>query len=132
MNVGIIGAGGIANKLHLPQLAKLPAFKVTRLSGRSPARLRMLAERFDVPHWSHDHHDILNDASIAAVVVALPHPFHVPIGLEVVAAGKHLMMQKPLCDRLEDADHFAAAQTATDRSVLCFRTSRRRCTRCGP
>jgi predicted dehydrogenase len=120
LNVGIIGAGGIANKLHLPQLAALPGMTVTRLSGRSPARLRTLAERFGVPHWSHEHGDILKDPDIDAVVVALPHPLHVPVGLDVLAAGKHLMMQKPLCDSLDDANRFAGAAARADRTVFCL------------
>lgn len=57
LTFGIIGAGGIANKLHLPQLSALPDARVKRLSGRSARRLRILAERFDVPFWSHDHRD---------------------------------------------------------------------------
>jgi predicted dehydrogenase len=119
LNVGIIGAGGIANKLHLPQLTAMPEVRVTRLSGRSPQRLRTLAERFSVPHWSHNHEDILKDPDVDAVVVALPHPLHVPVGLEALSAGKHLMMQKPLCDTLEDANRFAAAAAQTDKVVFC-------------
>ena len=85
---GIIGAGGIASKLHLPQLAGVPGARVKRLSGRTPARLETLARRFGVPHWSRDHQDILADPEIDAVVIALPHPLHVPVGLEALSAGK--------------------------------------------
>ncbi len=120
MNVAIIGAGGIANKLHLPQLTALPDVRVTHLVGRSPRRLQVLAERFGVPRWSHEPRDVLEDGSIDAAVVALPHPLHVPVGLEVLAAGKHLLMQKPLCDTMEDADRFVAAVERSDRTVLCL------------
>ncbi len=120
VTIGIIGAGGIANKLHLPQLAELPDATVRRLSGRSAQRLETLAQRFGVPHWSSDHQDILNDPAIDAVVVALPHPLHVPLGIEVLAAGKHLLMQKPLCDTMEDADRFVRAVEGSDRTVLCL------------
>jgi len=120
ITVGIIGAGGIANKLHLPQLTQLPDVRVKRLSGRSARRLQVLAERFGVPEWSQDHEDILRDPEIDAVVVALPHPLHVPVGLEVLAARKHLLMQKPLCGAMEEADRFVAAVERTDRTVLCL------------
>jgi predicted dehydrogenase len=120
ITVGIIGAGGIAHKLHLPQLTQLPDVRVKRLSGRSAHRLQVLAERFRVPLWSHDHEDILGDPEIDAVVVALPHPLHVPVGLEVLAAGKHLLMQKPLCGSMEEADRFVAAVEGSSRTVLCL------------
>src|SRR5439155_1144486 len=54
LNVGIIGAGGIAQKLHLPQLAEMPEVEVVSLSGRKEHRLRSLAERFNVPRWTTD------------------------------------------------------------------------------
>jgi len=117
---GIIGAGGIANKLHLPQLTALPDARVKRLSGRSAHRLSILAERFGVPSWSHDHQDVLDDPEIDAVVVALPHPLHVPVGLEALAAGKHVLMQKPLCGQMEEADRFVAAAETSGRTVLCL------------
>lgn len=118
MNVGIIGAGGIAQKLHLPQIAAMPDLRVTHLSGRKEARLRTLAERFEVPHWSTDYRAMLSDGAVEGVIIALPHPLHVPVGLEALAAGKHLLMQKPLCGDMAEADAFAEAAAKTDRTVL--------------
>lgn len=118
MNVAIIGAGGIAQKLHLPQLARLPGVRITHLSGRKESRLRILAERYDVPNITTDYRAILADDSVHGVIVANPHPLHVPVGLEVLAAGKHLMMQKPLCADMGEANAFVAAVEHTDRTVL--------------
>lgn len=118
MNVGIIGAGGIAQKLHLPQIAEMDEMQVTHLCGRKEARLKILAERFDVPHWTTDHHALLSDNSLDGIIVALPHPLHVPVGLQVLAAGKHLLMQKPLCGDMGEADAFVQAVEGTDRTVL--------------
>ena len=118
LNVGIIGAGGIAQKLHLPQIAGMPGIRTTHLSGRKESRLRLLAERFDVPRWTTDHRDLLADDSLEGIIVALPHPQHVPVGLEVLASGKHLMMQKPLCGDMGEADAFVDAVENSDRTVL--------------
>jgi predicted dehydrogenase len=115
---GIIGAGGIANKLHLPQLTNLPNVRVKWVSGRSEHRLQVLCERFHVPQWTHDPQDILRDPEVDAVVVALPHPLHVSAGVEALSAGKHLLMQKPLCDTLDGANRFVDAVEQTDRTVL--------------
>ena len=120
MNVGIIGAGGIANKLHLPQLAQLPEVKLTWLSGRSKNRLEILSERWGVPRWTHDHQEMLKDPDLDGVIVALPHPLHVPAGIDALQAGKHLLMQKPLCDTLEDAERFVKAVEGSDRTVLAL------------
>src|SRR6266702_6996931 len=120
LNVGIIGAGGIAQKLHLPDIAQTPGLRVTCLAGRKEQRLRSLAERFDVPHLTGDYQELLADDAIQGVVIALPHPLHVRWGLEALKAGKHILMQKPLCGDMAEADAFAEAVAATDRTVLCL------------
>ncbi len=118
MNVGIIGAGGIAQKLHLPEIAGMEDLRVTHLSGRKEHRLKKLAAEYGVPHWTTDHHALLEDRTIDGIIIGLPHPQHVPVGLEVLAAGKHLLMQKPLCGDLCEAEQFTAAVEQSDRTVL--------------
>lgn len=120
MNIGIIGAGGIAYKLHLPQLTTIPGVRVTHLAGREEHRLRILAEKYDVPYCTTDYQALLADDRVDAVVVALPHPLHVPFGLQVLQAGKHLLMQKPLCGRMDEADRFVEAVERSDRIVYCL------------
>jgi len=120
ITIGIIGAGGIAQKLHLPQLAGSPDFKVTWLCGRRESRLRALGERFDVPRWTTNPADLLADASLDAIIVALPHPLHVEAGIAALKEGKHLMMQKPLCADMNEANAFVEAADRSDRTVLCL------------
>jgi predicted dehydrogenase len=119
-NVGIIGAGGIAQKLHLPELLRLDGVRVTCLQGRKEHRLKSLCERFDVPRWTHSEAELLSDPSVHAVVVATPHPMHVAGGVAALSAGKHLLMQKPLCADMAEADAFVAAVESSDRTVMCL------------
>jgi predicted dehydrogenase len=118
VNIGIIGAGGIAQKLHLPQLAQAPDARVTWLSGRKESRLRSLAGRFGGPRCTHDYREMLADDSLDAVVIALPHPLHVPAALDALRAGKHLMVQKPLCGDMGEANDFVATVEQSDRTVM--------------
>src|SRR5947209_15089662 len=120
LNVGMIGAGGIAQKLHLPELAHTPGLRVTCLAGRKEQRLRSLAERFDVPRITTDYTALLADDSIQGVVIATPHPLHVRYGLAALKAGKHVLMQKPLCGDMSEADAFTDVVTASGRTVLCL------------
>ena len=120
MNIGIIGAGGIAHKFHLPELARLEGVRVTHIAGRNRDRLHRLAEHFDIPHITNDYAALLSDDSIDAVVVAAPHTAHVPLGLQVLAAGKHLLMQKPLCADMTEANAFLDAAEKSGKTVLCL------------
>ena len=117
---GIIGAGGIAAKLHLPELADLrDRAEVTLISGRHQHRLDRLRQQFPmVAATTTDYEEVIASDKVDAVIIATPHTHHVQWGIEAIKAGKHVLMQKPLCADLEEADAFVKAVEASDRTVL--------------
>jgi len=121
LGVGILGAGGIAILNHLPAISRTKGMKVMHVAGRKAERLRALQEQFDVPHASQNWEAVLQDDSVDAVIVSLPHPLHAEAGLAVLRAGKHLMMQKPLCATMEEADALVAeAHSRPNQVVYCL------------
>lgn len=120
LHVAVIGAGGIAAKLHLPELQTVPDVEVVVLAGRKTSRLETLCRKFNVPRWTQNYEQALADPNVDAVVVALPHPLHVRYGLQALAAGKHVLMQKPLSTSLTEANEFVSAVEQTDRCVLAL------------
>ena len=123
INVGILGAGGIAALSHLPEIAQVDGMRVSHISGRRERRLRLLCERFDVPRYSTKWADLLNDDALDAVVVALPHPLHAEAGLAVLERGLHLFMQKPLCTTMDEADQLVAASESRPGQIVYCRPS---------
>ncbi len=123
INVGILGAGGIAALSHLPEIAQVDGLRVTHLCGRTERRLRLLCQRFEVPRYSTSWADLLNDDTLDAVIVALPHPLHAEAGLAVLERGWHLFMQKPLCTTMAEADQLLAASAARPRQTVYCRPS---------
>ncbi len=120
LRVGIIGAGGIAAKLHLPEMQTVENAEVVLLSGRRQSRLETLCRKFDVPRWTQSYDDVVSDPDIDAVIVSLPHPLHVEWGLKALAAGKHVHMQKPLSTSMDEANAFVEAAEKSDRTVLAL------------
>src|SRR5262249_21493925 len=120
LRIGVIGAGGIVARLHLPDLAKNEAFEVALISGRKESRLRYLCNTFQIPRWTQRYEDVIADESLDVVLVGTPHPQHVPWGIRAIEAGKHVLMQKPLCGEMVEADAFVAAVEKSDRTVLCM------------
>jgi len=123
INVGILGAGGIAALSHLPEIAAVDGMRVTHICGRTERRLRLLCERFDVPRYSTSWADLLADDELDAVIVALPHPLHAEAGLAVLQQGLHLFMQKPLCTTVEEANQLVAASEARGAQIVYCRPS---------
>lgn len=120
IRVGIVGAGGIAAKLHLPELNAAAGVEVTLLGGRRQNRLETLCRKFQVPRWTQSYEDVIDDPDVDAVVIALPHPLHVRYGLQALAAGKHVLMQKPLSTSLEESQQFVDAVEAASATVLAL------------
>ncbi len=123
LNVGILGAGGIAALSHLPEIAAIAGLRVTHICGRREGRLRLLCERFDVPRFSTYWAGLLDDDELDAVIVALPHPLHAEAGLAVLERGLHLFMQKPLCTTVDEANQLLAASEARPAQVVYCRPS---------
>lgn len=123
INIGILGAGGIAALSHLPEIAQVDGMQVTHVCGRTERRLQLLCDRFDVPRYSTDWHDLLNDDTLDAVIVALPHPLHAEAGLAVLERGLHLFLQKPLCTTLDEANQLVKAVEAHPELIVYCRPS---------
>lgn len=120
LRVGIIGAGGIAAKMHLPEMQTVDNAAVTLIAGRRQSRLDTLCRKFGVPKSTQNYADVIADPEIDAVIISLPHPLHVEWGLKAIAAGKHVYMQKPLSTSLDEADQFVAAAESTKKTVLAL------------
>ncbi len=123
LNVGILGAGGIAALSHLPEIAAVDGMTVRHICGRKEERLRLLSERFDVPRYSTAWGDLLADRALDAVIVALPHPLHAEAGAAVLERGLHLFMQKPLCTTIEEANLLVKLSEAQPKQVIYCRPS---------
>lgn len=118
INVGILGAGGIAALSHLPEIAQVKGMQAAHICGRRESRLRLLCERFAVPRFSTNWQDLLNDDDLDAVIVALPHSLHAQAGLAVLERGLHLFMQKPLCATIEAANQLVSASESRPRQIV--------------
>ncbi|MEX0886766.1 MAG: Gfo/Idh/MocA family oxidoreductase [Phycisphaeraceae bacterium] len=121
LRIAILGGGGIAAKMHLPALADLTdRCEVRLIAGRRTSRLERLAGLFGVPHVTTDYNDAATSDDVDAVIIATPHPHHVAWGIKALEAGKHLMVQKPLCGDRAEADAFVAAVETSGRTVMCL------------
>ncbi|MDB5296462.1 MAG: hypothetical protein JWO31_2445 [Phycisphaerales bacterium] len=122
LRIGIIGAGGIAAKMHFPELATVAdRAEVTLVAGRTQRRLDLLKGRFGVARSTNRYEDVIADDAIDAVIVATPHPHHVSWAVAALEAGKHVYVQKPLSGEMADAHRFVAACDAhPDRIAYCL------------
>jgi predicted dehydrogenase len=118
---GIVGCGGIANGFHMKDLSQIPEARLVACADIRPEVAKSFAEKWDADVHYGDYRQLLAREDVEAVIVATHHETHAAIAVDALEAGKHVLVQKPLTTRLEDADRLVAAAAARPRQkVQCF------------
>jgi predicted dehydrogenase len=102
LGIGVIGTGFVAS-MHLAAIAKLRDVHLAGVADVDPQRARAAVRGIDGARWTTRTDDLLDWPDVAACVVCTPNNTHLDIGLAVAAAGKHLLMEKPLAITVEGA-----------------------------
>jgi predicted dehydrogenase len=121
VGVAIIGAGAIVLGNHLPGLRLHPAARVAALCDSSQPTLENAARKTGVERLYTDFHEAIAQADVDAVIVATPNYLHPEIVRAAVAAGKHVLCEKPLALNLPDAlTMYHEAERAGVRHMTAF------------
>lgn len=112
---GILGAGNIARRFAQSLRAQENA-ALYAISGRKWEKLDAFAAAFSVPRVYVDHEELLADADVDAVYLALPHGLHLEWAIRALKAGKPVLCEKPAA--LSGAEMRAIAQTAQETGLL--------------
>ncbi len=108
IRLGILGAGIIAKSFveAAPTVAELEVAVVCDIVADAA---RALAEPLTID-WTTDYRAVLQDDSIDALYIALPHHLHEEATVAAAKAGKHILLEKPMANSLAEADRMLAAQ----------------------
>jgi predicted dehydrogenase len=121
MRFGLVGTGHWARVAHAPALAGADGVTFTAVWGRSRAAAEALAAEFNVTAYD-DIDDFL--AAVDAVAFSVPPDVQAAIATRAAAAGKHLLLEKPVALSLADADTLVAAVEESGVSSVVFFTAR--------
>ncbi|WP_144765344.1 Gfo/Idh/MocA family protein [Curtobacterium sp. 9128] len=109
---GVVGPGQIANDFTATLHANTDQ-RVVAVGSRSPERAAVFAARHGVDHAHGSAEALAADPTVDVVYVASPHPQHLEHALLAVAAGKHVLVEKPMTTSAADTRRIAdAARTA--------------------
>ena len=109
LRVGVIGAGGIAQMMHLPTLAERPdLFTIAALADVNDRVLQAVGERYGVAVRVRDQRELLGRGDLDALLV-FTSGCHRDAMLELVRSEKHVFVEKPLAYSLKETEEIAAA-----------------------
>src|SRR5687768_11947887 len=106
--VGIIGSQFIST-IHAEGLRSSAQAEMVAVASAHAESARAFAERFRIPHHFDDYRRILAMPEVDMVVIGAPNDLHCPMTIDAAAAGKHVVVEKPLCLDLGEADRMIAA-----------------------
>ena len=118
LRLGIVGCGWVALERHLPALAHVPEVKVVAVADVDPVALACTAALAPAARRFSSAEALADDPTVEAVAVTVPPGGHVDVALAALAAGKHVLVEKPLAVSLEQADTLAAAADASPCKVV--------------
>jgi predicted dehydrogenase len=110
LKVGMIGCGAIAQIQHLPHLRELrDDFAIGGLCDLSPSLLKVVGDEYGVPEERRftDYRDLVR-SDIDAVIVC-PSGSHAAPSIAAAEAGKHILVEKPMCVTVAEAEAMVAA-----------------------
>ena len=103
VNVGIIGSQFVST-IHADSLRSCAHARIIGAASPNKDHVRAFAEKFSIPRHFTDYRDLLDLPELDMVVVGAPNHLHCQIAVDAAAAGKHVVMEKPLCLNLAEAD----------------------------
>ncbi|SOC03995.1 predicted dehydrogenase [Rhodobacter sp. JA431] len=113
MNWGILGAANFAAEHMGPAIHAAKGARLAALATSSPEKAARF-EAFAPGLAVHSNYDaLLADPSIEAVYIPLPNTLHIEWGLKALAAGKHVLIEKPLAMTAAEIDPLIAARDAS-------------------
>lgn len=117
-NLVLIGAGNIAQSIHLPIITALPGVKLVAIVDKQVSKARILAEKYNVPHAFKTVAEALALPNIDAVLVTTSTDAHTSVALEVIEAKKHVFIERPVGRTLEEALSIRTAAQQADVQVM--------------
>jgi predicted dehydrogenase len=91
-----VGCGFVGQTIHIPNFASLPNCKFLALAEVRSELARDVAKRFNIPKVYKSHEEIAADPDIEAVGVSGPFALQGKIAEDLLRAGKHVFMEKPM------------------------------------
>lgn len=114
LRIGVVGAGLVAQVVHLPLLAALAErFELAAIAEPDDGVRARVGAQYGIGLAFADPRELIERGAADALLVCSPDATHAPIALEALAAGLHVLVEKPLCSTTADADRIVAERDRT-------------------
>jgi predicted dehydrogenase len=125
VNVGVIGCGQVAYRIHVPDFARSRNANIVGLCDIVQNKAKALAEQYaPAAKLYTDYRGLLAESEVEAVAICLPNHLHASVAIAALKAGKHVLVEKPMATSLAEGKRMIAAATQADRLLLVDHSQR--------
>ena len=124
VNVGIIGAGGIANGVHLPSLSEIEEANLVAICDLHIDRAEEAAKKYNIPHYYWDMYEMIEKEALDCVFVLVEPDRLFRAAYDCMKAGLNVIMEKPAGTSSHQTN--ALARLAREMGVICAVAMNRR------
>jgi len=96
---------------HLTNFARDPRVNIVAIADLRPKLARKVADKYSIPEVYGSHSELLDKASIEALVEITPDDLHAPVGVDALKEGKHVYTEKPLAVTSKEARRMVKASS---------------------
>ena len=118
VKLGYVGCGFMAQKVHIPNFISIPECELVALAEVRQELGRKVQERYRIPALYANHLELAQNPDIEAVAVSADFALQGEIAKELLRAGKHVFMEKPMAVSVEQAESIIAAGTESGKKLM--------------
>ncbi len=118
LRIGALGAARITPGALIKPARYVPEVTVTAVAARDPERARRFAGKHRIRMVHDSYEALIADPAVDAIYNPLPNSLHAPWTLRAIAAGKHVLCEKPFTANADEAAEVAAAARASGLVVM--------------
>jgi len=118
LKLGYVGAGYLAQRVHLPNILSLPQIELAALAEVRPKLGKRIQEKLRIPKLYPDHQALAADPAIRAVMVSGHFIGQGEIAKDLLLAGKDVLMEKPMAVSVEQAERILEAERRSGKRLM--------------
>ncbi len=118
MRLAISGAGAIAERAHIPAFRQTPGVEIVAVQSRTAAKAEAVSRDLAAARVYTDFDQMLAREHPDAVGIFTPNRLHCEFTLKALAAGCHVLVEKPMAPNAADARRMVAAAQASGRTLM--------------
>lgn len=118
LRLAFVGAGFMGQSVHIPNFLSVPEVEPVALAEARPKLAKMVADYHHIPRVVSSHQDLANMGDVDAVVAIMSEALHPPVVLDLLEAGKHVFIEKPLAPSAAMGQQMAEASERAGKLLM--------------